>query len=614
MSDIFISYSRHDSEQAKVLAGRLRAAGANVWMDSTTLTAAETWSAEIVGAINRCDVFLLLLSPTAVVSHNVNKEVSLASEKRKMIVPIMLERCELSEAMEYALAGLQHVKIWDEEGLERAFAKIGITGSGFSQNVPETKPREPVRAKKTRLLLRALTAVGVLAIAFAVYTLFFSKLRQSSASEIRAVVVLPFENLSTDKENEYFADGMTSTLIDMLVPVTDLRVVDRSTSMEFKSSKQDIKHIASLLDCRYVVNGTIQRQADRVMINAQMTDVRTGSVLFSKSFFGTTRDLMQLQQQIAQNIVVELQLAFGVDTSYVPLGGKPASPEAWDLCMQADYQEMHRKLDSSIALYILAARLSPDYAYPYLEVAREYGNKYMLDTNGVRNLALADSFFAIGKRLDTAQQYSHYIASWIASVHHNYDQAIAEASTYLKKQPTRPGGYYLLGLAYELTDQHGMAADNLIEDLKRDPTAIDDRILLLRCLWNARDTMRLRQQSSEALPIFDAWLKRHPDDKDVRNNSIPLALVWSGRGDEACKRMEDLLRTPNVDSQYVLNTAAINALSGKLDRAMEIMRKKISTSGVQSVDFERTFFDNLRSFPEFQAWVKQKKALTKKNV
>jgi hypothetical protein len=77
--------------------------------------------------------------------------------------------------------------------------------------------------------------------------------------------------------------------------------------------------------------------------------------------------------------------------------------------------------------------------------------------------------------------------------------------------------------------------------------------------------------------------------------------------------MEELLKTPNVDSQYVLNTAAINALSGKRERAMEIMRGKVARSGVQSVDFERPFFDNIRNYPEFKAWVKQKEALTKKH-
>ena len=75
--------------------------------------------------------------------------------------------------------------------------------------------------------------------------------------------------------------------------------------------------------------------------------------------------------------------------------------------------------------------------------------------------------------------------------------------------------------------------------------------------------------SHTSFPVYEASLSRHPDDVSVRNNSIPLALVWAGRGDKACKRMEDLLRTPHVDSQYVLNTAAINALSDKTDRAME---------------------------------------------
>jgi hypothetical protein len=77
--------------------------------------------------------------------------------------------------------------------------------------------------------------------------------------------------------------------------------------------------------------------------------------------------------------------------------------------------------------------------------------------------------------------------------------------------------------------------------------------------------------------------------------------------------MEQLIKTPGVDSQYFLNTAAISALSGKLDRAMELMRQEVSRLGIKKVDFDRPFFDNIRNFPEFQAWVKQKEALTKKN-
>jgi hypothetical protein len=74
-----------------------------------------------------------------------------------------------------------------------------------------------------------------------------------------------------------------------------------------------------------------------------------------------------------------------------------------------------------------------------------------------------------------------------------------------------------------------------------------------------------------------------------------------------------LIKTKGVDSQYFLNTAAISALSGKLERAMELMRKEVARLGIKKVDFDRPFFDNIRHFPEFQAWEKQKAALTKKD-
>jgi tetratricopeptide (TPR) repeat protein len=414
---------------------------------------------------------------------------------------------------------------------------------------------------------------------------------------------------------------MTATLIDMLVPIPEIRVVDRQTSMEFKGSKQDLKTIAATLNSRYIVTGTVQRQDDKIMINAQMTDVESGTVLFSKSFPGKTLDLMGLQQQIGQTIVAELQLTFNADGLPSPEDAKTSSPQAHELCLKADFAEDHGHSDSSIAYYLQASRFDTMFAYPYLSLARIYCNEYLNDSSSLhdrarspRELALADSFFAIGKRLDTAQEFSHFVGSWLANIHGDYDRAITEATSYIRKQPREATGYHVLGLSYFRMKQFNLAADNFAEYVKRCPISDYDRFLLLLSLWKAHDTVRLRQCASQAIPVYQASLARHPDDKDLRNNSIPLALVWAGRGDEACDQMEALLKTPNVDSEYVLNTAAINALSGKRDRAMQIMRAKIARSGVQSVDFERPFFDNLRQLPEFQTWVKQKEAVTKTNV
>lgn len=612
MADIFISYSRKDGEQAKTLADRLRTFGADVWMDTAALAGAETWSAEIVNAINSSRVVIVLISPTAVASRNVNKEVALASEKHKTIIPIVLERCQLSEAMEYALAGLQHVKIWDEEALERTFAKFDISGSGLAQEAPLTKtlPQSPAPTKKRLLWLSVILAC--LGIGAASYLLFF-KTHASAAGGVKSIIVLPFESTGSDTENEYVTDGLTTTLIDMLAPVVDLRVFPRSTSMEFKSSKESVKSIAASLGCRYVVNGSVQRQGDQLMINAQLTDAESGSILFSKTFFGKIDSLLELQQQIARNIVVDLELTFEDPELAGIMNGKPSNPQAWDLCMKGDYEEGHGRVDSSIALYLRAITYEPQCAYPYLQIAREYGNKFNDDNTRLRDLERADSFLVIGKRLDTAQQYSRYVASWIATCHRDFDRAIAEATAFIAKRPKTAGGYALLGLVYTISNQHALAADNFIEEVRRNPAAKQDRLQILIQLWFARDTLRLQQYSAEAVPAFQAWLTHHPDDKDVRNTSIPLALIWSGRGEDACKQMESLLTSPRIDSDDVVTAVWINALSGHLDRAMQIIRQEVNTWGIQSINFELPFYDNIRNLPEFQALVKQKEALKKKH-
>ncbi len=621
MPDIFISYSRKDSEHALALAERLRATGVNVWIDQHGLEAATSWSKEIVVAIETSPIFVILLSRSSLLSENVVKELSIASEARRVILPIELEAVTIPSEFKYQLAGLQRAQYSDFDAIMRAMAKAGIVPGSEAAVANASASRghgsPPTRPRRSKILTVALS-IMVLALGVGAYFLFFSKKEIASQSDVKTVAVLPFESLSSDKDNEYFADGMTGTLIDMLVPIPEIRVVDRQTSMEFKGSKQDLKSIAAAMNSRYIITGTVQRQDDKIMINAQMTDVEGGEVLFSKSFPGKTLDLMSLQQQVAQTIVAELQLAFNPDGLGLPDDAKTSSPQAHELCLKADFAEDRANTDSSISYYLQASRFDSVFAFPYLSLARIYANKYFNDSSSLHDrarspheLVLADSFFAIGKRLDTAQEFSHFVGSWLATVHDDYDRAIAEATSYIQKQPRAARGYHVLGLSYFRMEQYSLAADNFAEYVKRCPISDYNRFLLILSLWMAHDTVRLRQSASQAIPVFEASLARHPDDKDVRNNSIPLALVWAGRGDEACKQMEELLKTPNVDSMYVLNTAAINALSGKLDRAMEIMRGKIARAGVQSVDFERPFFDNIRQFPEFQAWVKQKEALTK---
>ena len=120
MADIFISYSSQDRAKAVVFCDQLRAAGLSFWIDDSGISAAVQWSAEIVKAIEKCKVFIILLSHSALESHNVVKELTLASEKKKHIVPVDLEPVKLTHQVEYQLAGLQRVGYREHDRIEKA--------------------------------------------------------------------------------------------------------------------------------------------------------------------------------------------------------------------------------------------------------------------------------------------------------------------------------------------------------------------------------------------------------------------------------------------------------------------------------------------------------------
>ena len=126
MADIFISYSRKDSVQAEQLAELLASAGLSCWIDKSGIDLATSWSGEITQAINDCKAFLILLSPSSVTSQNVSREVSLASERKKKILPLDLEPAELPNDLAYHLAGIQRASMTNIDAIIRALGKLGL--------------------------------------------------------------------------------------------------------------------------------------------------------------------------------------------------------------------------------------------------------------------------------------------------------------------------------------------------------------------------------------------------------------------------------------------------------------------------------------------------------
>src|SRR5665213_2889593 len=182
-ADVFISYSREDKDRVTELASKLREAGVSLWIDQGGIDGAAMWAEEIVNALDNAKVLLLMITERSVTSHNVVKEVTLASERKGHILPIHLEPTRIPASLKYPLAGIQHIEYFQGD------------------------PGESLKS-----IIRSLERLGVVVTPPEIPAVVGDPLPETASHSMHsaealgehgALAVLPFDNISPDKETDY---------------------------------------------------------------------------------------------------------------------------------------------------------------------------------------------------------------------------------------------------------------------------------------------------------------------------------------------------------------------------------------------------------------------------
>ena len=198
-----------------------------------------------------------------------------------------------------------------------------------------------------------------------------------------SIAVLPFVNLSSDSEQDYFSDGLAETLLHRLAQIKDLRVAARTSSFKFKGRNEDVRDIARQLGVATVLEGSVQRQGDRVRITAQLIDGGDGSHIWSREFNDTLDDIFRVQDEIAQNVAGALQTTLGnAVTAGTDLGGTDnvAAYETYLKGVANSKRGTPEAASQAIAQLELAVGLDPDYARAWVALSQAYVSLIPLGT------------------------------------------------------------------------------------------------------------------------------------------------------------------------------------------------------------------------------------------
>ena len=225
-AEIFISYARADRDRVLLLVERLREAGVTYWLDEGNIQGATLWGKEIVEAIRNAKVLVLFATEASFKSKNVAKEVAIASEWEKPILPVYLERVQVPDTLHYQLAGIQHVELFaeqEEEAFNGMLGALHTLGVAINENI-EIKPpsvathhapfilKKQAKSKKTLIVgLATLAIIGLkLSLKFSGTTKKkgdSTKINPANGSAKR-IALVPFRNIGPQQEDSFLAEGM----------------------------------------------------------------------------------------------------------------------------------------------------------------------------------------------------------------------------------------------------------------------------------------------------------------------------------------------------------------------------------------------------------------------
>ena len=230
------------------------------------------------------------------------------------------------------------------------------------------------RFTAVHLVLALLAVLGVAAVVYALW----KKEKEVPPETITSIAVLPLENLSGDPQQEYFADGMTDTLIGDLAKIEELRVISRTSSMHYKGTKKSLPQIASELKVDAVVEGTVQRIGERIRVSAQLIHGPTDRHMWAEVYERDVRNVFDLQSEIARAIAAQVKIKMSQADQVRLASRRPVNPKAFDDYLQGRYlfwnKRTEENINKAIGYFESAIQIDPSYALAYAALADCYNS------------------------------------------------------------------------------------------------------------------------------------------------------------------------------------------------------------------------------------------------
>ena len=369
----------------------------------------------------------------------------------------------------------------------------------------DAMPAEAARAKRAWIyvaIVGALLSIGLFFVGR--YT---AVPKQNAGGSAKSIAVLPFENLSADKQNTYFADGVQDQILTNLAKVSDLKVISHTSARQYKSGiERNLREIGHQLGVAYIVEGSVQRAGDRLRINAQLIDARTDTHIWAETYDRTAADLFAIQSELAESIVAQLKAKLSPKQK-AEIEERPTQDlVAFDLYLQAKQIVDSYLIAEDVRAALLKALQSLDEAIKrdekfvaaYCYAARANDLLYFFDLDPTRDrILLAETAVNAALRLRPDSAEAHFaMADFLFRCRRDYDRALEELAIARPGLPNSTPFFILSGYINRRRNHWPEAERDFSTAVALDPRNPNAYNLLA-------DTYVLQRRFPEAVQTYD---------------------------------------------------------------------------------------------------------------
>ncbi len=553
---VFLSYAREDTDAARRIAEAMRAFGVDAWFDQSELRGGDAWDAKIRKQIRECALFMPIISAATQARGEgyFRREWKMAVERthdmaasRVFVVPVVIDDTPEAgaeapeEFMRVQWTRLQHGAPTPEfiAQVKRLLDTPRKPTLKPDLPRPPTLPPEFKQAAQARAEAAAAAAkksgpgpalwisLGVVFASVGV-VLFLTRKPAPPAAPVlpapavaappaapaprladKSIAVLPFTNMSEDKDNAFFADGVHEDVLTNLALIRELRVVSRTTVQSYRGTAKPMKQIAQELGVTYILEGSVRRVGNKVRVTGQLIHAATDEHVWAQTYDRDLTDIFTIQSELSQQIAGALKAALSPEEK-VFIARKPTTVSAaYDEYLKGRATRNRSPTGSKAALasaeqsFGQAVTLDPDFAAAWGELAVVHALRVFWghDTSPVRRAQGEDAIARAVRLAPEAPEVIRLAGTYAYYAHRDYAKATENYEKVLRLQPNDPTGYMSLGLIQRRQGRWAESIVNLRKAVELDPANVTYvRNLLASARYGRRwDEARAMQQRLIAL-------------------------------------------------------------------------------------------------------------------